>query len=98
MAKTGLVTVPTFIFEQGDVFTGEGNAEYPIQVCYYNGYIEITQNGNSIILLNDKRKNFFREVNGHLPEAKGWHDRKSITQQKNICNGNKAIGSTHSEE
>lgn len=41
-----LITVPTFTFNQGDVFSGEDlQAERPIHVDYFNGSIQLRQDG-----------------------------------------------------
>lgn len=66
MAK--LITVPTFTFDQGDVFE-EG--EYPIQVSYYrDGIIELSQGGQEFDIREQDLQKLFKEIKKHLPEAK----------------------------
>lgn len=77
---TELVTVPNFIFPQGDPFDyeNEGGAERPIEVRFYNGSIELIQKGDykqpETILIDTKYlKELFNEIQAHLPEAeKRW--------------------------
>lgn len=64
-----LITVPTFTFQQGDPFSGEGSPEYPIQVLYYHTCISLEQNGNSININYEYFEKLFREIRKHLPEA-----------------------------
>lgn len=67
-----LITVPTFTFDQGDIFEG---AEYPVQVCYYNGgkdspLIELNQNGHSITFTTvNELKQLVKQIQKHLPDA-----------------------------
>lgn len=67
-----LTTVPTFTFPQGDTFQGDINAEYPIEVKYYNGTIELCQNDNAICIGMDFVNALFKEVKKHLPEATAY--------------------------
>lgn len=67
---TDLITVPTFTFNQGDPFAGEGNVERPIQVSFYNGSIELKQDGEfdnpeTIILNPDCVDKLFRAIKKH---------------------------------
>jgi len=66
-----LTTVPTFIFEQGDVFSGEVDTERFIQVKYWNqgDSVELNQAGNEIMIRACDLKKLFREIQKHLPEA-----------------------------
>lgn len=66
-----LITVPTFIFEQGDIFDG---GEFPIQVCYNNGSdigscIELMQDGKSIIINYPYLKKLCKEIEKHHETA-----------------------------
>lgn len=63
--KTHLVTVPSFIFDQ----TIDGCYEMSIQVAFYNGTIELTQDGRCINISTELVKDLFKEITGHLPEA-----------------------------
>lgn len=67
-----LTTVPSFIFPQGDAFQDDLNVEYPIEVKYYNGAIELSQNESSITIGVDFLNAFFKEVKKHLPEATAY--------------------------
>lgn len=67
MAKeTQLVTVPSFMFDNG--------IEKSIQVNYYNGSIELVQDGDfdtpdRILLDPDAMRRLFKDIVKHLPEA-----------------------------
>lgn len=69
---TELVTVPSFNFEQGDVYDG---AESYTQVAYYNSssdspLIELTQDGNRINFTDVKSlRKLVKEVEKHLSTA-----------------------------
>ncbi len=69
---TNLITVPTFTFNQGDIFEG---AEPPVQVCFYNGtddkaLIEISQEGRYVNFTSiDELKQLVKLIQKHLPEA-----------------------------
>lgn len=69
---SNLITVPNFIFSQGDVFDGD---EWPIQVCYYNGkegdtLIELKQEDRYINFTNlQQLKKLVKEVEKHHDEA-----------------------------
>lgn len=64
---TDLVTVPCFVFHNGE--------EQPIQVAYYNGTIELSQyhygnsTVNSIGIDPKQVKEFLKEILRHKPEA-----------------------------
>ena len=60
-----LITVPTFTFNQ----IGDENLEQPIQVSFYNGTIELSQNDDSINILPEKVKELFKEILKHQKEA-----------------------------
>jgi hypothetical protein len=64
-----LITVPTFTFDQGDAFSGNDNVERPIQVKYWNGTIELKQNGETVLILPDYLESLFKEIKKHLPHA-----------------------------
>lgn len=69
-----LITVPTFTYNQGSVYKGDENTERPITVNYYNGSIELQQEGEydqpeSIIIQPDHIDKLFKEIKKHLPEA-----------------------------
>lgn len=67
-----LITVPTFVFNQGDVFS-ENGAERPVHIDYYNGSVCIRQydgdEKNEIVLSPEFVKPLFKEIIKHLPEA-----------------------------
>jgi hypothetical protein len=72
-----LKTVPTFTFKQGDIFKMDSSVERPITVNYYNGSIELEQDGEydapEIIQIHPEYiKAFFKEVLKHIPEAEQW--------------------------
>ena len=75
---TELVTVPNFTFNQGDPFSGDGSlsVERPIEVRFYNGSIELVQQGNypqqpeKILISTEYLKELFNEISAHLPESK----------------------------
>lgn len=69
MAETTLTTVPTFRFDQGDIWDQESVSERPIDVLYYNGIISLEQNGNEVLLLPENINALFRAIKKHLPEA-----------------------------
>ena len=64
-----LITVPTFTFDQGDVFDLDSGSERPVSVRYYDGSIEMEQNGESIIISPKYAKALFKEVVKHMDEA-----------------------------
>lgn len=64
-----LITVPTFTFDQGDIWDGENNSERPIQVLYYDGTICLNQNGNEVLISPAHFENLFKAIRKHLPEA-----------------------------
>lgn len=75
-----LITVPTFTFNQGDIFSGEGNAERPIHVDFYSNGIALRQDGeyehqDNIHIGYEFLEPFFKEIKKHLPEAKKMLDR-----------------------
>lgn len=72
--KTHLVTVPSFIFDQisDDIF------ETSIQVAFYRGTIELSQNGNAIILDNKFVRKFFNEILRHQPEAEKYINKQKV--------------------
>jgi hypothetical protein len=79
MAK--LITVPTFIFQQGDMWDQEGDSEKPIHVDYYNGSICLRQDGEyekqEEIIISPKYLNaLFKEIKKHLPEAEAMLNSK----------------------
>ena len=64
---SNLVTLPTFIFRQGELHEG---GELPIQVIYYrDGVIELNQEGQEIIIQYDYLRKLFNEIKKHYPEA-----------------------------
>lgn len=72
-----LITAPTFTFKQGDIFTGDTNVEYPIQVIYYKDTICLEQNGNSINIISEKLSALVKEIKNHLPEATSYIESKN---------------------
>lgn len=64
-----LITVPTFTFNQGDVFNEVINVERPIQVCYYSNAISLEQDGESILIVPEYFEALVKEIRKHLPEA-----------------------------
>lgn len=74
-----LITVPTFTFRQGNHSDGTFE-ENPIQVSFYNGSIELSQEGQfdqdeSIIISPNHVKALFRAIQKHTPEANEWLER-----------------------
>jgi hypothetical protein len=61
-----LITVPTFTFEQGDLYDG---GEQPIRVEYYNGSIALVQGKDEIILHPEFMEKLFKEIRKHYPDA-----------------------------
>lgn len=79
MKTTELITVPTFTFNQGEF--GETDWEKPIQVSFYNGQIELSQDGEyddpeRITLHPDHFMQLFKEIKKHFPEALEMLNRK----------------------
>lgn len=74
-----LMTVPTFVFNQGDVFD-ENGAERPIHVDYYNGSICLRQYDGDvkeeIIISEDYLHSLFKEIKKHLPDAQHFLNKK----------------------
>lgn len=69
-----LITVPTFTFPQGSIFKGDADYESPITVLYYNGLIELKQEGDfdieETVRIHPKFLNkLFVAIKKHLPEA-----------------------------
>lgn len=64
-----LITVPTFTFDQGDIWDEQPDSERPIQVLYYVGSIVLHQNGQEILISPTHFENLFRQIRKHLPEA-----------------------------
>jgi len=69
-----LITVPMFTFNQGDIFSGSENAERPIKVLFYNGSIELQQDGlydqpEKILISTNFLDKLFKEIKKQLPEA-----------------------------
>lgn len=76
-----LITVPTFTFNQGDIFLGEGNAERPIQVNYYSGSIELVQEGEyedagRIAILPEHLDKLFKAIKKHQKDAEFFLNKK----------------------
>lgn len=59
MSTTILSRLPHFTFHQDEVAE---ESEYPINVTYYNGSIELEQNGNEIILQPDHVRSLMRAI------------------------------------
>lgn len=77
---TDLTKVPTFTFRQGKISTGTCD-ESSIQVSYYNGTIELRQEGcfeqDEIITISTKHFDaLYKAIKKHLPEAMEWLERK----------------------
>lgn len=73
MNKTELITVPTFIFNQGELLT-DNDSEFPIQVTYWNDgeMVELktlNYTNESIIIRTKDLKSLFKEIERHLSEA-----------------------------
>lgn len=69
-----LITCPTFEFKQGDIFSGVDNAEKSIHVDFYNGSIQLRQDGEydqqeKILILPENLDKLFKEIKKHLPDA-----------------------------
>lgn len=68
-----LITVPTFTFEQGDVYS-DAEHERPIHVDFYNGCICLRQKGefdqDEEIKIHPQFLNaLFKEIKRHKPDA-----------------------------
>lgn len=75
-----LITVPTFVFNQGDVFNGENNVERPIIVSYYDGTIDLQQEGEydkpeRILITPEYLDKLFKEIKKHQKEAESFLNR-----------------------
>lgn len=75
-----LITVPTFTFQQGKNSDGTF-AENPIQVSFYNGTINLSQEGqfmenDSINISTAHFEKLFKEIKKHYPEAKSYLEKK----------------------
>lgn len=69
-----LITVPTFTFNQGDVFNQDEHSERPIHVDYYNGSICLRQDGDFVsqeeIIISPKHLDaLFKEIKKHQKDA-----------------------------
>lgn len=69
-----LITVPTFTFNQGDMYQSDPDSERPIHVDFYNGTICLRQDGEfeqqeEIKISPKYLDRFFREIKKHLPDA-----------------------------
>ena len=70
-----LITVPTFTFNQGDVFAGcDVVAERPVRINFYLDSIEIEQDGDfdqpeRVLLSVEYFEKLVKEIRKHLPEA-----------------------------
>lgn len=67
MNEPDLNTTPSFVYEQLD--EGEATIERAIEVIYWNGSIELRQDGRYVLIQNDDIKKLFRLVLKHLPDA-----------------------------
>jgi hypothetical protein len=70
--KTDLITVPTFVFHQGDL--GDETFEMPIHVDFYNGTIVLRQKGDydtleEIKIAPENLDALFKEIKRHKPSA-----------------------------
>jgi hypothetical protein len=70
--KTELITVPTFVFHQGDL--GDDTFEMPIHVDFYNGTIVLRQKGDydqmeEIKLSPENLDVLFKEIKRHKLDA-----------------------------
>lgn len=68
-----LISVPTFIFNQGEIFQDE-TCEKPIHVDYYNGTIVLRQDGEfkqqeEIKISPIFLEKLFKEIKKHQPNA-----------------------------
>jgi hypothetical protein len=71
--ETKLISVPTFTFNQGDIY-GDADWERPINVDFYNGSIVLRQDGEydiqEEILIHPKYLDaIFRAIKKHKIEA-----------------------------
>lgn len=72
---TELITVPTFTFNQGDIFNQEIPSERPIQVLYYDGTIALRQESsefesdNEILIEPTFLDALFKAIKKHQKEA-----------------------------
>ncbi len=76
-----LITVPTFTFKQGK-HSNDNFEESPIQVSFYNGSIELSQEGefdvDERVLISPKHvEALFKAIKKNMPEAKLWLERNS---------------------
>ena len=74
--KNHLVTVPTFTYQQGK-HSDDSFKENPIQVSFYNGAIELSQEGtyeeNEVVLIHpDHIEPLYRAIKKNMPEALKW--------------------------
>lgn len=76
-----LITVPTFTYNQG-THNKNDFEESPITVSFYNGSINLTQEGEfdireSINISPKHLDKLFKEIKKHLPEAESWLNRNT---------------------
>lgn len=64
-----LITVPSFVFQQGDPFDQDPLSEQFIHVQYYDGTIVLEQEGNEVKISPDYFEALFKEIRKHKPEA-----------------------------
>ena len=74
--KNHLITVPTFTYQQGKHFD-DSFKENPIQVSFYNGSIELSQEGGSdenktVLIHPDHFEPLFKAIKKNMPEALNW--------------------------
>jgi len=64
-----LITVPHFVFEQGDVFEQVDRVERPINVSYWRETIELEQGGNSVLILPEYFEKLVTQIRKHQKAA-----------------------------
>jgi hypothetical protein len=74
-----LTTVPMFVFYQGNL--GDGDWEKPIEVKYYNGCIQLEQQGEyaqpeKISVHPEFVVALLKEIKKHLPDANYFINKK----------------------
>ncbi len=67
-----LITVPSIVFEQGDIFEPEENAERPIQFQFYHGCVSLEQAGNEVLISNDHLEAFIKTLRKSFKESRDF--------------------------
>jgi len=72
---TTLITVPTAQIKQGELIE-ENDAEFPITAVYYEGGVELKQDGRGSIYISYKHlKCVCKEIQRHIPQLEKFYNK-----------------------